>query len=731
MNFHSMIDIIHRIGKQISGGDLSLENFIRHICVPVAREGEDDRKVVILHFDTENDRIDVEVEDINAAGEDTSRKYVYIGEKIRHKLYTPLTTRKVGGLLTNFLFEIDKTLVKDKIDNEPIRTIIDRFFDDNGKIQVEKFSFFPVQVQKIRQEIPSLIHRLQELAENYQAKTFKEFIPELKKFWEEATGKTLKVKATAAGIPEVMEQLAALAENPERFLHEKYQDPEALIKDLLRSVHLDYLKKYPNTNSEIPTRSLQVALYSVKKDGEILAQQPFYKEFIYREKIENNFEKDKIPSGVCYVCGKEGIPVTGKFTNLQFKFYNADKLNFSSNLNKKFDRNFTICKDCYQYLMMGENYTNARLRTKIGDLPVLILPTMIFEDQFHIDRAAEVLQGRTKIMNNIKQLEGRLEDYIYYRDEDNLYNINYLFYYSSKNEFKVLKLIKDVPETRVTKILRTQNAIRDLVREKYANIAWYYIDFENIWHNFPVKEEKSGEYKEGLNLYFDILDAVFSGKPLRAQLITDAAVETARIIRFKRPGYNVSLNGDNVPPERIDAELVHKMMRTNFLLLFLRKLQVILPKNQRMSIMKKIKHLIPDDIFRFWDDIPAYDDDAKRGLFLLGYLIGEIGNKQYQTNKKSKPILDKINFQGMGLSQVKRLVPDVFEKLKQYDILRFNEGTFSAAKFLIDESLSDWPLSNQDNVFYLLSGYAYSNFRRIQQSGQEGEDENGQEEENN
>ena len=124
----------------------------------------------------------------------------------------------------------------------------------------------------------------------------------------------------------------------------------------------------------------------------------------------------------------------------------------------------------------------------------------------------------------------------------------------------------------------------------------------------------------------------------------------------------------------------------------------------------KIQDMISKEILNYWDDIKIYEDDCKRALFLLGYQIGEIGRKQTEKDIKKKPILNKLNFQGMGTEKLARLTNDVLEKLKQYDILQYNENAYSALKMLIDTNISGWKLSNQENVFYVLSGYAFSNY---------------------
>jgi len=68
----------------------------------------------------------------------------------------------------------------------------------------------------------------------------------------------------------------------------------------------------------------------------------------------------------------------------------------------------------------------------------------------------------------------------------------------------------------------------------------------------------------------------------------------------------------------------------------------------------------------------------------------------------------------MNKGKLKRLVNEVFEKLIEYKLLSFNnEKKFAECKRLMDKQIDHWPLSDQDSVFYVLSGYAYSTHKAI------------------
>jgi len=70
----------------------------------------------------------------------------------------------------------------------------------------------------------------------------------------------------------------------------------------------------------------------------------------------------------------------------------------------------------------------------------------------------------------------------------------------------------------------------------------------------------------------------------------------------------------------------------------------------------------------------------------------------------------------MDAEKLIRLTNDILEKLRQNKsvggktLLEYNESTYSALKLLLDNNIAKWNLSNQEGVFYTLSGYAFSNY---------------------
>ncbi len=109
-------------------------------------------------------------------------------------------------------------------------------------------------------------------------------------------------------------------------------------------------------------------------------------------------------------------------------------------------------------------------------------------------------------------------------------------------------------------------------------------------------------------------------------------------------------------------------------------------------------------------------DEEAASLFLLGYIVGEIGVRQYK-DYGHKPILNKINFQGMDVERLLILFNEVLEKLHQMKIYGV-EKIYHEAKRLMDRNLNRWSKSPQENVYYLLSGYAYRTAKALSKGGE-------------
>lgn len=720
-----MIDAIKEIGEYAVKGNLTKDTFLNGICrkIPETNEKGIKQHVVFLNFNTQTKKIEINFEEVNAGGKDSGKEYLWVGNNPGAKEQIFLTTDSPIYLFTKALPNLKKKAQGNFKTN--IEQILNEFFNE-GVVDPSKFDLLNEKVKNLKSDLNAVKEDVMSLNTK---KDLNEKLKKLKRICGEMDSECdLHSKKDIKDVKEIVKSKC------EELINSSIE--EKLIKKYKKDI-LERAKPQGKKRESLLTNDLlsinempgnDVSVYTVKLDGDLLAKNQEYRDIVYYEKIDSLFDekhktyKENLTKGKCSICEKEDLLTTSNATNLDFKFYMTDKLGFSSNLDGKFTRNFNICKECYQYLMIGENFIDTNLKTRIGELSNYVMPHFIFKvDNLNVEEFSKYIKYSTNSIANINSLgdfQNKLEKFREYEAEKDNFIINYLFYQKSKSEFKILKLIKDVPPRRLDFIRRGEEEISNLVDKKYGGNRNLKIDLNRIWSCIPIKSDNSG-----VSRYLNVIDSIFSDKKIDYNFLINQFMDVIRIIYFRCPGTNikgykhgrsVELNDEQLEFSDIDRLMINKIFQLNFLLLFFSKLKVVGGLNMvgtsNTNSGEVWESMLPKEILDYWSDAVLYDEEQRRALFLLGYLVGEIGNAQSATEHKKKPILNKINFQGMGTDKLMRLSNDVLEKLRQYDRLQYNENIYSVLKSLMDNNMGKWNLSNQENVFYVLSGYAFFNY---------------------
>ena len=487
----------------------------------------------------------------------------------------------------------------------------------------------------------------------------------------------------------------------------------------------------------------EIGLFTVKCNGKLLVSYPEYQNYIANSVVEEKFKSST--KGICHLCKREAF-ITYDTTQFRFTYYNTDKIGFSSGLRGKsndgFLKNLGLCKNCYKSLLAGETFIKNHLSTSLIK-SLLIIPQLIFSSSYMSEILEEWAENVKSHFNAVRNLENwkmwqALKNQLTeYKEIKDAFVIHLLFYEASKSEFKILKLIPDVPPSRINILLLTANRIQDRAQKILGgkNSEWY-LGLDDMYYLFPVRKSKNEfvDYKKVLEFY----DALFTDKPVAYDFLIKQFVELAAIYRHGAIcNYNIGRRNcqeNKWSEEKRDIALVKAVLKANLLLLYLkeltqldgglsmsekifseiisnlqRKKESVSEAKKKANIEKKLHQY--ENLQRFIEEM-GYSS-LQIGLFLLGFLIGEIGKAQYDSSNKTKPILKKINYQGMDKAKILRLVNDVLEKLDQYKILFYNEVIYAEMKKLLDKNWQSWNISNEEAVFFVLSGYAYATYRAI------------------
>ena len=456
---------------------------------------------------------------------------------------------------------------------------------------------------------------------------------------------------------------------------------------------------YKKIENEKGIRKKEVALFTLVINGEYIAKHPAYKNYIANNALEEVFKDAE--KGTCYICGKTDVPVTGNTTKFNLKYYITDKISFASDFKKKnFIKNLAICKDCYRKILEGEAFLNNSLQSRLFGLTLYIIPKTVFKMALPgewLEKRAETIKyfvTSPNALENFQKFKSAIANDAKFLDEKNNYMFDVMLVKKSNSAVKINTLIKDVPPSRIDMILKKQNDIAEWAQYHLSNAEKLWsLSFNSYYFMFPVHKNTVDKYL--VNLYSSIM----KGEEVSYPALIDKFVEVARINAYETGGQyimNSSLNN-----------LHTTVLKQNLLLEYLKELNLLKGGKAmdfgELNLRKDVKEFLEKMGF----------DEQKTAMFLIGYLVGEVGNAQYNAGMKSKPILKKVVYQGMGAKRLVTFVNEIFEKLVQYEKLQYNEPVFAAAKSLLDRNIDKWELSDKENVFYILSGYAYNTMKAM------------------
>ncbi|MDF9407074.1 MAG: CRISPR-associated protein (cas_TM1802) [Pelotomaculum sp. PtaB.Bin013] len=456
-------------------------------------------------------------------------------------------------------------------------------------------------------------------------------------------------------------------------------------------------------------------------EEEILSVHPDYLELVRRaNKLDNNIKARKGIERVCYICGEKKADVLSEYTT-KFertginKMFTTTTINTSPFFNKSnYDDVYSMCTGCYQKLLAGEKIISRQYRSKIAGENVFIIPEGLlgFFDYNH----AYKLKGSVDLAFKSNSAEEWLRDIeaAALFDDINLYSLNFIFYRTDGNSVTVLEVIEDIPTIRFQKVIKTLGDNAAILNNHLKGMS-----LGQIYRAVPVRTNKSGEQLD-IGRVLSLYKTILSGGQINTEVLfgyADEALDKGlrqinkqKIDNYHNMGLQYYLGYEDFFIKRIVM---------SYLVLF-RTCQQLCILNQPVCFFKgkgekeldtidtasKKVNLSIEDMERFLEN-QGFSIEAK-ALYFLGVLINRVAIAQLQKEHKTKPILKKIQFQGMKDKDVHRLYEEVIEKLRQYGkFTLFAEAVMNRFHYYYGTLDRTWPLSERANVFYIMSGYAY------------------------
>ncbi|MCM8747878.1 type I-B CRISPR-associated protein Cas8b/Csh1 [Thermomicrobiaceae bacterium CFH 74404] len=489
----------------------------------------------------------------------------------------------------------------------------------------------------------------------------------------------------------------------------------------------------PKKRSDALARSLRsllswgrdVAYFTLALDGRPLAEEPAYRRYVFWYLVERPFAEATL--GHCHLCARER-PVTSDFRRFRIKTYIIDKTSFASGLVQAgFTRCYVVCQDCYLDLLLGDRLLEQQLETRLLQTPVFVIPEFAVDAPMNYEavvrRLALVRQEATEL-DRLRELRRAPEDLARAgRERSQLYAYLTLLFHEKQNmAVKVREVVAEVPPSRVQAVIVAMNRLNDIAqREEWARPFAHERDgwiggLRDLLYVLPLRRQRGApEVRPALTLVRQLLQQ----EPVDERSLVASFLEAARAIASQHVGYWLVPErwGRQTASQReVDAALRQFLNRTLALRLLLADLGCV----TRGGVA--VDHQIPEPYRSAVEGLQL--NAQERALFLLGVLLGRVAHRQFvDSDGGTKPVLEKLNYSGMSLPRVLTFATELFDKMRQYRLLTEhnpaeNELLYSIASLLLAAERTKWRLTDQENVYYLLTGYAYETGRIIQRGGQ-------------
>jgi CRISPR-associated protein Csh1 len=420
---------------------------------------------------------------------------------------------------------------------------------------------------------------------------------------------------------------------------------------------------------------------------------------------------------ICYICGQSKSEVSVEYTK-KFSRTGINKIFITENINAtyEFDRNrqnasYSICNQCFNDLKNGEKIIQKDYQIRLAGEHTFIIPEG-YHDNFDyayfpkLKKEIDALFYPEDYVNFSAHVEEEAEIV-----EENNYAINFIVYRTDGNSVTILQTIEDINNKNFSNIIKTFKRNNDCL-EKYLKNYSLNFGLHSVYRLIPIKAAKDGT-QQNIKRVLSFYSAIFKVEKIKTKVLFAYAAEAiekgvSQLQSSKIRNYtNLNLRKE----EGIDYFLKRITMGYLALIKSLQDLhitdKVIFNETEGGEQMVENQTMYLTDETEIFLRENGFSKEAK-SLFYLGCLLGKVGSAQYMKNHQSKPILNKISFQGMNQKDILRLYNELVEKLRQYKIVNYsNELLMQKFHENFGASEKKWSLSDQENIFYLMSGYSF------------------------
>ncbi len=372
-------------------------------------------------------------------------------------------------------------------------------------------------------------------------------------------------------------------------------------------------------------------------------------------------------------------------------------------------KNTPVCFDCATRLEVGKKYIEENLDYGFYGFRYLLVPKIAFGggDNETLKEVLSIL-GKKEQKRNLKinredknaitSDENKILEFV--KDQKDFFSNSLIFYKKEQSSYRILLLIEGILPSR----LRSLFSAKEIVDERFkiyndlilneAQREKNYLAFNfGVLRRFFPSESKNRTFDK---IFLELVGKIFVGDQISYHLLIDFIMSKVRESFIKGYSTNIAtLNG---------FLLLHYIEELN---LFKTKNAEMKEMNEQGNEVLRIEVLeslpLGQRIEKFFEGNKTFfNTESKKATFLEGVLTQKLLNVQFM-DKKATPFRTKLHGLKMNESLIKRLLPEIQNKLEEYDKNYYRDLESIIANHFVLAGLK-WKEADDELSFYFVLG---------------------------
>jgi CRISPR-associated protein Csh1 len=492
---------------------------------------------------------------------------------------------------------------------------------------------------------------------------------------------------------------------------ESLKKMDMAIRDQKETILADLQEKFSQKKSD----ENAIITLGIERDGKIsyLTDLQVFKNILLRKGKDKYYLKSQGESrgkdAVCSVCKEVKDEVYG--FAIPWTFHTFDKPGFIAGgfkVNESW-KNTPVCFDCATCLEVGKKYIEENLDYGFYGFRYLLVPklTLAGDKKEVLEEILDILGKKDQkrkikidreIKNRITADENEIFEFV--KDEKDFFSNSLIFYKKEQSSYRILLLIEGILPSRLRALFNAKAKVDDrfiiynnsILSEAQREKNHLEFNFGVLRRFFP-SESKNRTFDK---IFLEMVDKIFVGDQISYYLLIDFIMSKVRESFIKGYPTNITtLNG---------FLLLHYIEELN---LFKAKKAEMKDMNEQGNEVLRMEELeslpLEQRIEKFFEANKAFfNSDSKKATFLEGVLTQKLLNIQWM-DKKATPFRTKLHGLKMNEALIKRLLPEIQNKLEEYQKNYYRDLESIIANHFVLAGLK-WKEVDDELSFYFVLG---------------------------